>query len=634
MKFIRLCSLTVLGCFLAAQNVFGVEKLDSARVQEIAAMLPDQPAGFAWPISDRDHWQQLATNAAFAKTVLEATKLLSTNLAVVPDSLYLEFSTNGNRTHWEKAEFEWRRRIAKFTLAEALEDRGRFLPAIEQTINVLCVEKTWVLPAHDGGLKNFHGEIITPELGATGLAAELAEADYVLGDKLSPATRQLIRDNIRKRVLTSFRDSVEGRQTPLHWLFLRMNWNAVCVGNTVFAALTLEPSRDDRAVYAAAGEKYIRYFLSGFTPDGYCAEGVGYWNYGYGHFVLLTETLRRNTGGKIDLFNDDTAIAAGLFCKRAEILPGIFPTISDVVPGSKPSRELTAYVCRRLALDPGKFSTIGETGDLSLTCMLSSLETNPPVVRQLSDDLVDPLRSFFSGGGVLIVRDRESKPAFAACLKGGNNDEPHNHNDVASFSVVVGDQMVICDPGGEVYTARTFGPHRYDSKVLNSFGHALPVIAGQLERAGANARGEILETNFTAATDTFKLDYRSAYAVPTLRKLERTFVFQRGKAPSLEVSDDVEFSQPENFETALVTWGKIKKVDANTIRITDGKSGVLVAIDTQGRSFHLKKETIHEDVDTKRLPVRIGIALDDKISGGVVTLKITPAATPRWWWEK
>lgn len=266
---------------------------------------------------------------------------------------------------------------------------------MEKTIGALCAEKTWVLPAHDGSLKNFHGEIITPELGATGLAADLAEADYVLGDKLSPATRQLIRDNVRRRVLTPFRDSVEGRGTPLHWLFLRMNWNAVCVGNTVFAALALEPSRDDRAVYAAAGEKYIRYFVSGFTPDGYCAEGVGYWNYGYGHFVLLTETLRRNTGGKIDLLNDDTAIAAGLFCKRAEILPGIFPTISDVSPGSKPNGQLAAYVYRRLGLEAGKDSTIGIMSDLSLTCMLSSLEPNPPAARRFEGSPVNPLRSFF-----------------------------------------------------------------------------------------------------------------------------------------------------------------------------------------------------------------------------------------------
>ena len=91
--------------------------------------------------------------------------------------------------------------------------------------------------------------------------------------------------------------------------------------------------------------------------------------------------------------------------------------------------------------------------------------------------------------------------------------------------------MLICDPGGEVYTRRTFSAHRYDSKVLNSYGHAVPVIAGQLERTGAAARGVILETNFTPASDVFTLDIRSAYAVPIAAKTgAHVHVHPRGNA--------------------------------------------------------------------------------------------------------
>ena len=389
----------------------------------------------------------------------------------------------------------------------------------------------------------------------------------------------------------------------------------------------MEPSRDDRAFYAAAGEHCIRYYLSGFTPDGYCAEGVGYWNYGFGHFILLTEALRQATGGKIDLLKDDKAIAAALFCRRSEILPGIFPTISDCSPGTKPSAQLTAYVCRRLGLDAGTNQLVGAGGDLALTLMLAGVDENLPVARKLEKVNDSPLRSFFPGGGVLISRTAAgTEPPFAVALKGGHNNEPHNHNDVGSFSVILGREMVICDPGGEVYTKRTFSAHRYDSKVLSSFGHAVPVIAGQLQRTGAEAHGVILETNFSAAADTFKLDYRSAYAVPSLEKLERTFVFQREPKPSLEVRDEVKFARPEAFETALVTWGKIKTVNATTLEITDGDSTLRVTIDTQGRIFRLKQETIDEDVDTKRKPIRVGIALDEKITAATVTLRIVPAA--------
>jgi len=614
-------ALTILDLQAVAQD-----KLDAARIHEIAGWLPEQPAGFAWPITNRAAWDKLAKDPAFAATISTADKLLAKPLADIPDSLFLEFSQNGNRTHWQDAEFERRNRIARFTWAEALENKGRYLPAIEKTIQVLCAEKTWVYPAHDSSLKNFKGLDVYPELGATGLAAELAEADYILGDKLSPTARQLIRDNVRRRVLTPFRDSLEGRRKPLHWLFLKMNWNAVCVGNTVFAALALEPSREDRALYAAAGEHYIQYFLMGFGSDGYCAEGVGYWNYGYGHFIELTEALRQATGGKIDLLNDDKAVAGALYSRNSEILPGIFPSISDCNPGSKPAAEFVMYVSRRLDLPEHRGPWAGTGQSLVLGTLLSSLPLDVPVARKLDVHHIDnPLRSFFPGGGILISRNQPGiSPSFAVALKGGNNDEPHNHNDVGSFSVVLGRNMVICDPGGEVYTRRTFSSHRYDSKLLNSYGHDVPIIAGQLQRAGAAAHGEILETNFTDTSDTFKLDITSAYSVPSLEKLQRTFTFNRGKAPSLVVSDTVKFSAPEPFETALISWGETKEIDPNTLEITDHDSTVRITIDTQGHPFKWSQDLIDEDADTKRKPSHIGIKILDKIAEAVITLKIAP----------
>jgi len=442
---------------------------------------------------------------------------------------------------------------------------------------------------------------------------------------LSPAIRRLIRDNVRRRVLDPFRAMIEGRQKQASWLRAQMNWNAVCVGNTVFAALTLEESRDDRAFFVAAGEHCIRFYLRGFTPDGYCAEGVGYWNYGFGHFILLAEAVRQATGGQIDFMQEDHAVPGALFCLRSEILPGIFPTISDCAPGSRPSPQLAAYVCRRLGLDPHGKKLLGVADTLPMTLLLASLPDNVPIVPHIEENIDDPLRSFFGDGGILISRNTPGvKPAFAVALKGGNNNEPHNHDDVGSFSVVSGREMVICDPGGEVYTARTFGPHRYDSKVLNSYGHAVPIIAGQLERTGAAARGIILATNFTAAADIIKLDIRSAYAVSNLLQLDRTFVFHRGETPSLDVSDDVKFSTPETFETALITWGAVKATGPNTLEITDGKSTVRVTIDTQGHDFQVQTERIDEDVLSKRKPYHVGIRLNSKIDGAVITLHIEP----------
>jgi len=236
------------------------------------------------------------------------------------------------------------------------------------------------------------------------------------------------------------------------------------------------------------------------------------------------------------------------------------------------------------------------------------------------------LRTWFKDGGVLICRPASGGPEFAVCLKGGHNAEHHNHNDVGSFSVVCGKTMVLCDPGAEVYTARTFSGKRYDSTVLSSYGHAVPVIAGKLQRTGADARAVVKRADFSDVEDVFELDFRSAYAVPALQRLDRQFVFQRGSRPSLAVRDVVEFTKPGVFETALITWSKWKRTSPNELLVGEGKDAVRVRVDTGGLAFDVTDEVLHENVHTPELPRRIGIRLKEPITKAQVVFNIRPGA--------
>ena len=235
------------------------------------------------------------------------------------------------------------------------------------------------------------------------------------------------------------------------------------------------------------------------------------------------------------------------------------------------------------------------------------------------------MRTWFKDAGVLICRPEPgSKTPFAAVLKGGNNAEHHNHNDVGSFSVIAGKAMVICDPGGEIYTARTFSSHRYDSKVLSSYGHAVPRIGGHLQSSGAKARAVVLHTDFEEGEDTLALDIRSAYAVPELQRLERTFVFRRGESPALTVRDEATFSKPTSFETALITWGDWKQLSETELLISDQGGAVRVKIATGGEPFKITGERLNEDVPTPTKPLRLAITLNSPVKAVTVSLTITP----------
>jgi hypothetical protein len=610
-------------------HIRAAETVDPARVNEIAATLPAHAKGVGRPISDRAAWKSvLARHLELQSVIREAVRDAARPLPAQPDSLYLEFSRDGNRDHWQNVAFSRRARIGVFTLAECLEDKGRFIAPLEQSIEAVCAERTWVLPAHDGRLQNFYGKTVDIELGSSGLAADLATADYLLGDRLSPQTHELIRQNLERRIFTPYEAAVNGERPDFRWMrAMSNNWNAVCFDGVTAAALATIDSPEQRARFIAVAEKNISSYLDGgFTPDGYCVEGLGYWNYGFGHFILLAENIREATGGNVDLMSLPNAAQPALFGLRSDILDGVSLSIADCNPNGVPSPTLVNYVARRFDLNllDRKAARLGNS--LYEQVAMAFLPPDLPAIPAPDGNLKDlPWRTWFPDAGILICRPGMNPQApFAVAIKGGNNGVNHGHNDAGSFNVVVGTNMVICDPGGEIYTARTFSPRRYESKVLNSFGHAVPIVAGQLERYGTKARAVVLATNFTPAADGIVFDLRSAYSVPDLQKLERTFVYQRGQMPCLEVRDQANFSAPKSFESALITWGKIQRTATDELTISDGSGAVRVKIDTGGVPFHVRQETIDEDTENGRKPVHLGIVLDEKASHAFVTLKIRP----------
>jgi len=609
-----------------------IDGLETAEVRAVAALLAENPAGFGRPIGDRGAWGRLAKTRAFRSAVREAEGLLAKPLPDQPDDLYLEFSRNGNRSRWQRVAGQRRGRISDLTIAECLENRGRFLPPLEETIRALCAERTWVMPAHDGKLDNFKGEAVTIDLGSSGLAADLATAAYLLGDRLSPEVRTLIRDNLDRRIFQPYRRMVAGQQSR-YWLGSTNNWNAVCLANVTGAALAAVPSRDERAWFIVAAQKYVANFLRGFTPDGYCSEGLGYWHYGFGHYLLLSEAIGQATAGKIDLLARPEAREPAMFGFRIEITGGVCPAFADCSVGTEPSERMLHFIGRRFRLgaDPADDATVLPTPGDVFEAMMSSFPNSATQAPPADAKAEGPgLRTWFKDAGVLIGRPRPDTPCrMGVAMKGGHNAEHHNHNDVGSYVVVVDGEPVLLDPGAEVYTARTFSSKRYESGVLNSFGHPVPRVAGALQTTGRSARGEVVRTEFADAADTLVLDLRSAYKAPGLEKLERTFVYSREQAGALTVTDAVAFAQPQAFETALVTLGEWERAGDGAILVRYRGKAVRVEIRAEGGRVELVADEIKEDVKAPAPPMRIGIRFTEPVKMARVTLRITPAVASK-----
>jgi len=604
---------------------------DAARVAEIAKMLPEAPQGAGRPISDRQAWDAVAKARGFGEVVRRAERSLEEPMPELPDDLYLDYSRTGNRDRYQGVFFRRHSRWATLVLAEMLENKGRFLPAIEEGLRAILAEKTWVLPAHDGSLRNFKGSVVEIDLTAAATASTLGTADYWLGEKLRPETRELLHRELERRTFTPFEGAVRQGKPSLGWLTTTNNWNAVCLAGVTGAALAEIENPTRRAFFVASAEKYVQNFLAGFTPDGYCSEGLGYWNYGFGNFMVLAESIAGATGGKLDLWEHPKVRQIAQFGRRIEILPGVSPAFADCHVGSRPDARLMAFVSRRfgfgwkeleargLLLAPGPTNGLLELGLLGFANSASG--------RPGAEPAPQGLRDWFADAGILICRPAPDNPnALGVALKGGHNAEHHNHNDVGSWVVALAGKTPLVDPGSEVYTARTFSSRRYDSKVLNSFGHPVPRVAGQLQQTGRQAAAKVLKTEFTDQADTLVLDIRSAYDVKALKRLERTFVFSREVSGSLTVTDEVELASPQSFETALITFDNAKSAPGDAILVGDGAGAVRVGIAVTGaKGFRLQSESIREDLPERRIPTRLGIELAEPVTSATIRLTITPA---------
>ena len=605
----------------------GTISRNDPRVREIARMLPEKPGQLGRPISDRDAWAKAAKEIASDTLIRNAEAEIKRPMPDPSDELYLQCSKTGNRTNYQKPFFQIRRRQSLLTLAECIENKGRFIPELEKTVRRMCELPCWLYPAHDLSLTNFRQETFVVDLGVAHISCELATMLYFLGDKLSPEVRALTMKALHRRMIDPLLGRyIEGKSNAW-WIEATHNWNSVCLAQTTAAALQVVNSREDRAVFVAAAEKFSQNSLQGFTDNGYCSEGLGYWSYGFGNYTRLADTLYIATDGKINIYDRPRVRATALYPLHLEIAPGIWPAYADCPPFASPEVRALTILNHRLGLHldrysaPVKLSAGVTAGDVALAAFdqkLPKMDTGP--------DLENQARFFFSHVGILTARPGPNYPKcrLAVSLKGGHNAEHHNHNDVGSFVTVAGVGRVTLDPGGEVYTRWTFSSRRYQSELLNSFGHPVPVVAGQLQRTGPRATARVVSHEFTDAQDTLTLDISRAYDVPELQKLERTFVYSREGLGSLEVRDEVRYFAPESFETALLTYGSWEKTGDDTLRIVNGESGLDVRIDTGGVPFTIEARDLKGHAQAGMAPTRIAIRLTQPVEAA--TVRLTMAA--------
>lgn len=606
-----------------SKPVVNIQPLDMQRVKQIAAMLPDKPSGFGETYKDRKVWDSLFKTKRFNNLISSADSSLTVPFPAWSDEDYLAYWTKGTSVPGKNMLQKRLLCLTWYVFAECLTDKGKYTKAVENALQELCRQKSWVNPTHDYNKVNFEGKKYLVELSAVSYAHHIAQALYLLDDKIGAKVKEEAIKALHMRVFDPVLNSIATGNKENFFLTNTNNFNAVCLSGTVGAAETVINDKIERAKFIAIAERYHRNGVHGFLPDGYCTEGLGYYNYGFGHFVLLRETVYNSTKGKIDLFADPKVKLMAQFLPKTVIINNVFPSIGDCRPYTQPSSFILFYVNRNLGVDISDFKkpTLSDRPvDLAgsiLAVFQDNISANKIPVKSTGSDL----RSYFDQAGVLTVRPgKKSGLNMGVAIKGGNNNEHHNHNDIGSFSVVVGDEVLMGDPGIIPYTSKTFGPERYTYKTIASYGHPVPLIAGKEQIPGAAAKANVLSTSFTEEQDKLVMDIASAYPVKELKKLEREFTYNRKASGFLSVKDNFSFSHGQSYETALITRGSWKQINANQIEITGKKDKLIITIGTK-EEFEIKSEELSEG----GLPyTRLAIRLKKPVTEGSIQMVFKP----------
>jgi hypothetical protein len=484
----------------------------------------------------------------------------------LPASRFLAHLDEANgskaRDEYEGIYYPRRARLEQLVIAECMENDGRFLTPILDYVWILLEESSWSLPTHIvrqrvGATLPDVGEPIV-DLFSAETANLLAWTRYLVGsrlDGLSPVIVPRIDGEIRRRILDPCL-----KRDDFHWMGFKPksprhrpnNWNPWVCSNWLSCILLSEADRDRRVEGVHRVTRVLDNFLEPYPDDGGCDEGPQYWDKAAGSCFDSLCRLEEATGGAATIFRNQKVARMGRYIAGVHICGDYYYNHADADAAIQPDGPLVYAYGERIddsALrDHGAWligNSLAETGYAGNTYRAQNLQRmlrGLMILSRAGDFDAQPSRfadTWFAVTEIMTARDHAGSDAgLFVAAKGGHNHESHNHNDIGSFIVYTDGRPLIVDAGVERYTARTFGPNRYDLWTMQSAFHSLlPRIDGVDQQEGFDYRSR--DVAFTADEHAASLSLDLAGAYPDRAGVEvwrRRIELYRGAA--VEVTDD------------------------------------------------------------------------------------------------
>lgn len=524
-------------------------------------------------ISSRDIWDNLDIELK-TKLIEAGEQNLKKEWPLILITDYMEFSRNGNRVHFEDKNFERRKLLNSFIMAECVENKGRFLDKILEGLYLILEETSWCLPAHntyvrDGKqypLPDAKRPII--DLFNAESGAEVAIAEKILRpalEQISPSISEYINEQLEKRIFKPYENQHfwwmgDGMQKML-------NWTVWCTQNVLLAAISRKKNNlsDDRLInIIKKAAVSTDYFLDEYGDDGCCDEGAQY----FGHAGLCMYNcidLIASTSEKVskDIFNEKVIKNIGAYIVKMYVGNGYYINYADCSPiaGSRGAREFLYGLATSQPVLASFAAKSYRESDWNTKLLNDEINLYYHIIQALNHKQMMeypetnemPEDTFFDSTGIMIARDNQ----FTFAAKAGDNGDSHNHNDVGSVILYKKNVPILIDLGVGTYTSKTFSNERYDIWTMQSQYHNLPTFFEKSSKASAldiardkdNALkymqhdgekyGAIkVECQLTSEKAELSMDIAPAYAIERLKSYIRKATLYKNS--HVEIKDHLE----------------------------------------------------------------------------------------------
>lgn len=486
-----------------------------------------------------------------------------------------------------------------------MEKDARILDRINQEVIAACNFPSWN-PRH------------FLDVGEMSLAIALA-IDWTAGD-LPKSTIKLAKQAlIEKGIRPSWPEN--GNQP--RWAYGNSNWNQVCNGGMVAAAIAVaeeEPELAAKTIHRAIDG--MVHALAEYGPDGVYPEGATYWSYGTSFSVVTAAMFESAFGTDFGILDYPAFKESAVFRMLSNAPSGLLFNFADCGERRSKNGDLTlawfaaktgnkTFFERDLFLkSPESMGKLSRLAGVSLVWLAQYEEKGAETIPTAwKGDGANPV-VFFTGG-------EQDPHHYYFGGKGGKGNLNHGNMDAGSFvfelngvrwSVDLGKyhHYGVIERTGFNLWSRCQDCDRWKLLNTNNFGHSTISVNDQLH--DVEGKATIIDYKDGAKPEA-TIDLTPVFS-GALTRAHRRFV--KETPTSLLIEDELAFNETTQFVTwQLMTQANVEITDHQALLSQDGQqlqleilshpelSVSVVSLDPPPLSLDLNKENL------KRLEIRI-----------------------------